>query len=73
MNFIGKRSELTLSSCESRFMGYVYMRRNIEITVNFEHGPPYINAHAQNIALSDRVRMLKLFPTSQSPEFLLPG
>ena len=33
------------------------MRRNIEISVNFERGP-YINAHAQNI---DRVRMLKSF------------
>ena len=29
------------------------MCRNIEITVNFERGPPYINAHAQkNICIA---------------------
>ena len=27
----------------------LYMRRNIEISINFECGP-YVNAHAQNIA-----------------------
>ena len=58
------------------------MRRNIEITVNLERGPPYINAHAQNIAkaISFSLQVTEcacsnyfLAKTSRSREFLLPG
>ena len=50
ISIIGERTELTLSSCESRFVGYVYMCISAGILVNFECDPPYINARAQNIA-----------------------
>ena len=55
----------------------LYMRWNIEISVNFEHGP-YINAHDQNNICIVRQFLLKctysnyfLATTSQSQEFLL--
>ena len=51
--FISRLAIVTVHSFLARevsslFMSIEIRRRNIEKMVNFERGPPYINAHAQN-------------------------